>query len=95
VGDDLAGLAGASIYRAQRRWPGISVGTRGGQRKKKSIGARESVASTVAVTPTSHGEAQGFTAMRWRCSSTWHKAGRWLSPVNLSAQAAKQGGVRR
>jgi hypothetical protein len=26
VGDDLAGLAGASIYRAQRRWPGISMG---------------------------------------------------------------------
>jgi hypothetical protein len=32
VGDDLAGLAGASIYRAQRRWPGISTGIRGGRK---------------------------------------------------------------
>jgi hypothetical protein len=44
--------------------------------ERKGSGARESVASTVAVTPTSHEEAQGFTAMRWRGSSTWHTAGR-------------------
>jgi hypothetical protein len=66
VGDDLAGLAGGSIYREQERRPGILTVTRGDQRKKKSTGARESVASIVAVTPTSHEEAQGFTVMRWR-----------------------------
>jgi hypothetical protein len=33
---------------------------------EEGTGARESVASTVAVTPTSHEEAQGFTAMQWR-----------------------------
>jgi hypothetical protein len=44
--------------------------------ERKGTGARESVASTVAVTPTSHEEAQGFTAMRWRGSSTWHTTGR-------------------
>jgi hypothetical protein len=32
----------------------------------EGTGAREFVASTVAVTPTSHEEAQGFTAMQWR-----------------------------
>jgi hypothetical protein len=37
---------------------------------EQSTGARESVASTVAVTPTSHEEAHGFTAMRWRGSDT-------------------------
>jgi hypothetical protein len=61
--------------------------------ERKGTGARESVASTLAVTPTSHGEAQGFTAMRWRGSSTWHTAGRRLSPLNLSATAAKHGGT--
>jgi hypothetical protein len=61
--------------------------------ERKSTGARESMVSTVAVTPTSHREAQGFTTMRWRCSSTWHKAGRRLSPVNLFATAAKHGGT--
>jgi hypothetical protein len=33
---------------------------------EEGTGAREFVASTVAVTPTSHEEAQGFTAMQWR-----------------------------
>jgi hypothetical protein len=42
------------------------------------------MASTVAVTPMSHGESQGFTAMRWRYSGTWHKAGRRRSPAKLS-----------
>jgi hypothetical protein len=32
-------LAGASIYRDRWRWQGISVGTRGGRRRKKSTGA--------------------------------------------------------
>jgi hypothetical protein len=40
-GDDLAGLAGASIYGAQRRWSGISVGT-SGSRRKKSTGTVDS-----------------------------------------------------
>jgi hypothetical protein len=92
VRGDVAELTEGSIYRKQERRPGILAVTRGGQRKKKSTGARESLASTVAVTPMSHGEAQGFTTMRWRGSSTWHTAGRRLSPVNLSATAAKHGG---
>jgi hypothetical protein len=62
-------------------------------KERKGTGARESVASTMAVTPTSHREAHGFTEMRWRGSSTWHTAGRRLSPVNLSATAAKHGGT--
>jgi hypothetical protein len=95
VGDDLAGLAGGSIYREQERRPGILTVTRGGQRKKKSTGARESVASIVAVTPASHEEAQGFTVMRWRAQvcGTWPEGGG--SPASLSAQVVEQGGVRR
>jgi hypothetical protein len=52
--------------------------------ERKSTCARESVASTVAVTPTSHRESQGFTTMRWRYSGTWHKAVRRQSPAFLS-----------
>jgi hypothetical protein len=37
---------------------------------EEGTGAREFVASTVAVTPTSHEEAQGFTAMQWRGRAT-------------------------
>jgi hypothetical protein len=32
VGDDLAELVGASIYRESERWPGILRRTRGGRR---------------------------------------------------------------
>jgi hypothetical protein len=48
---------------------------------EEGTGAREFVASTVAVTPTSHEEAQGFTAMQRR------KAGRRLSPASISTSA--------
>jgi hypothetical protein len=51
---------------------------------EEGTGACESVASTVAVTPTSHEEAQGFTAMQWRGWATRRKAGRRLSPVSIS-----------
>jgi hypothetical protein len=50
------------------------------------------VASTVAVIPAINGESLRLTAMRWRYSGTWHKAGRRLSPVNLSATAAEHKG---
>ena len=92
MGDDLVGLAGGSIYRKQERRSGILAVTRGSQRKKKSTGARESVASTVAVTPTSHGEAQGFTVMRWRGSSMWHMAGRRRFTGELICSSRKAGG---
>jgi hypothetical protein len=44
--------------------------------ERKGSGARDSVASTVAVTPTSHEEARGFTVIQCRGSSMWHTAGR-------------------
>jgi hypothetical protein len=37
VGDDLAELVGASIYRAQRWWPGILTATRGGRRRERLL----------------------------------------------------------
>jgi hypothetical protein len=37
VDDDLAELVGASIYRAQRRWPGILTATCGGRRRKRLL----------------------------------------------------------
>jgi hypothetical protein len=55
---------------------------------EEGIGAREFVASTVAVTPTSHKEAQGFTVMQWRGRATRRKAGRRLSPASISTSAA-------
>jgi hypothetical protein len=63
VGDELAGLAGASIYRAQRRWPGISMG-RAAVGGGKGYWRSGWVASAVAITPASHGESQRFTASR-------------------------------
>jgi hypothetical protein len=50
------------------------------------------VPSTVAVIPAINGESLRLTAMRWRYSGTWHKAGRRLSSVNLSATAAEHEG---
>jgi hypothetical protein len=50
------------------------------------------VASTVAVVPAINGELLRLTAVRWRYSGTWHKAGRWLSSVNLSSIAAEYEG---
>jgi hypothetical protein len=59
---------------------------------EEGTGARESVASTVAVTPTSHEEAQGFTAMRWRDSSTWHTAGRqWFTGELICSSRTAEG----
>jgi hypothetical protein len=46
------------------------------------------VATTVAVIPAINGESQWFTAMRWRYSGTWHKAGRRRSPACLSSSTA-------
>jgi hypothetical protein len=37
VCDDLAELAVASIYRERQRWPGISVVTRGGRRRRGAL----------------------------------------------------------
>jgi hypothetical protein len=42
------------------------------------------VASTVAFIPAINGESQWLTAMRWRYSGTWHKAGTRRSPTFLS-----------
>ena len=39
MGDEVAKLVGASIYRAQRRWPRNRATTRGGRRRKKGTGA--------------------------------------------------------
>jgi hypothetical protein len=46
------------------------------------------VATTMAVIPAINEESQWFTAMRWRYSGTWHKAGRWRSPACLSGSTA-------
>jgi hypothetical protein len=56
VGDDPAGLVGASIYRAQRRWPGILTGTRGGRKGQGVIGAHEPVVIVVATSPATMGQ---------------------------------------
>ena len=45
-----------------------------------------------AVIPAINGESLRLTAMRWRYSGMWHKAGRRLSSVNLSATAAEHEG---
>jgi hypothetical protein len=37
VDDDLAELVGASIYRAQRRWPEIQMIMHGGRRKGRAL----------------------------------------------------------
>jgi hypothetical protein len=37
VDDDLAELVGASIYRAQRRWPEIRMTMHGGRRKGRAL----------------------------------------------------------
>ena len=63
VGDDLAELVGASIYRESERWPGILMATRGGRRKKKALAQRLRVLSRGELTSDdlttvkSHGDA--------------------------------------
>jgi hypothetical protein len=51
VRGDAVELMEGSIYRKQERRPGILAVTRGGQRKKKSTGARELVSTVVATSP--------------------------------------------
>jgi hypothetical protein len=91
VGDDLAGLAGASIYRAQRRWPGISMGTRGGRK------GRELLARMNSCLPSwrphrrrldGHRESQRRGGKAEPRGTRPRGGG---SPASLSAPAAKQG----
>jgi hypothetical protein len=93
VCDDLAGLARASIYRAQQRWPGISVGTRGSRRRKKSTGA---AAWCPAPWQLLRRATKSRKGSRWHGGNTRVRGTRpedGGSPASLSAQVAKQGGT--
>jgi hypothetical protein len=92
VGDDLAGLVGTSIYRAQRRWPGIWMTMRGGRRKGRAL---------------AHVDLWHLPRQSLRRATQRHKGSRrcgggaqvrdtrpedGCSPASLSAQAARQRG---
>jgi hypothetical protein len=95
VGDDVVKLAGASIYRAQRRWPGISTGTRGGRKGQGVTGAHELVSIVVATSPATMGRPQRVTTTRWKGRATRHKAERQRftgEPIYSSRKAEMCGG---
>jgi hypothetical protein len=92
VGDDLVGLVGASIYRAQWRWPGIWMTTRDGRRKGRAL---------ARVIPWHLPWQSLRRATKRHEGSRWYSAGAQVcgirpedggSPASLSAQAAKQRG---
>jgi hypothetical protein len=95
VGDDVAKLVEGSIYRAQRRWPGIWMTMRGGRKGQGVFGAHEPVANVVATSPATMGRPQRVTATRWKGRATRRKAERRRFTVEPIAPAAKQKGKPR
>jgi hypothetical protein len=92
VGDDPAGPVGASIYRAQRRWPGILTATHGG-RKGRELLARMNSCPPLwrphrrRLDSRSESRRRGGKA---KPRGTRPRGGG--SPAKLSAPAAKQKG---
>jgi hypothetical protein len=93
VGDDLAGLAGDSIYRAQRWWPRISTGTRGGRKGRELLMRMNSCLSSWRP---QRRRLDGHRESRRRSGKAEPRGTRPRgsgSPASQSAPAAKQKGT--